>query len=559
MAAEELAAPLPTANPFQPLVDALNRLDARQKMLGAVALALMIALLVGGLLWTREPPYAVLFSNFEERDGGDIVAALTQQNIPHKISDNGRAILVPQAQVHNVRLKLASAGLPKGGMIGFEIMENQKIGISQFAEQINYQRGLEGELSRSVASLSSLQGARVHLAIPKQTAFLRDDQKASASVIVNLRPGRVLEAGQISGIVHLVSSSVPQLNSANVSVIDQNGSLISQKRGALGDAGLDPSQRTYVRDLEADFAKRVQAILAPVVGSENVRAQVTADVDFSVTEQTAENYKPNPTPETVIRSQQTAESGNGTPGALGIPGALTNQPPVPATAPITTPPVPAGSGTGTGGTSTNNIAYTRNATVNYEVDKVIKHSRGVPGVIKRLSVAIVINEPTKTDAKSGKTVPDPLPEAKIKQINDLAREAIGFSNERGDTLNVAAAPFAAEKPSDVSGIPVWQDAELIALIKELGRYLIIAAALFYIWSNWLKGIIARLLPPPPKPETEEERAAREAEEMVDLQSVEIHDAQTIYQKKIDAAREFAKRDPKAVAHMIKEWMDAGGT
>ncbi len=556
MAAEELAATAPVANPFQPLVDALNRLDARQKMLGAVALALMIALLVGGLLWTREPPYAVLFSNFEERDGGDIVAALTQQNIPHQISDNGRAILVPQAQVHNVRLKLASAGLPKGGMVGFEIMENQKLGQSQFSEQVAFQRALQGELSRSIASLSSVQGARVHLAIPKQTAFLRDDQKATASVIVNLRPGRVLEAGQIAGIVHLVSSSVPQLNSANVSVIDQNGSLISQKRGALGDAGLDPSQRTYVRDLEADFAKRVQAILAPVVGSENVRAQVTADVDFSVIEQTAENYKPNPTPETVIRSQQTAESGNGTPGALGVPGALTNQPPTPATAPITQPPVP---GTTGAGGSTNNIAYTRNATVNYEVDKVIKHSRGVPGVIKRLSVAIVINEPTKTDAKSGKTVPDPLPEAKIKQINDLAREAIGFSTERGDTLNVAAAPFAAEKPSDVSGTPIWQDAELLALIKELGRYLIIAAALFYIWSNWLKSIVSRLLPPPPKPETEEEKAAREAEEMVDLQSVEIHDAHTIYEKKVTAAREFAKKDPKAVAHMIKEWMDAGGT
>lgn len=542
------------------MVDALNRLTQQQKLMGAVAVALLISVLVGGVLWTREPPYAVLFSNFEERDGGDITAALVQQNIPYKLSDNGRAILVPQAQVHDVRLKLASAGLPKGGLVGFEIMENQKLGISQFAEQINYQRGLEGELSRSVASLASVQGARVHLAIPKQTAFLRDDQKASASVIVNLRPGRMLETAQIAGIVHLVSSSVPQLNPANVSVIDQNGNLISQKRGTLADAGLDPGQRTYVRELENDFVKRVQAILAPVVGSENVRAQVTADVDFSQVDQVAENYTPNPTPTTAVRSQQTSETGNGMPGALGVPGALTNQPPAPATAPITNPPVPPGTAGAAGTTAmaaTSNIAYSRNATVNYEIDKVVKHSKGVPGTIRRLSVAIVINEPTKTDAKSGKSVPDPLPEAKLKQINELAREAIGFSTERGDTLNVAAAPFAPEKANDMSGPPLWQDAEFIALAKELLRYLVIGAALFYIWTKWLQPLIERMVPPAPRELTEEEKAAKEAEEMVDMQSIEIHDAHTIYEKKISAAREFAKRDPKAVAHMIKEWMDAG--
>ena len=408
-------------------MEAFSRLTPRQKVIGMVGSALLLAVLVGGWLWTKDPPYSLLFAIQDEKDGGQIVAALTQQNIPYRFSDGGRTILVPQAVVHDTRLKLASQGLPKGGLVGFELMETQKLGVSQFAEQINYQRALEGELARSVQSLSAVRGARVHLAIPKQTAFLRDDQKASASVLVSLHPGRTLESVQVAGIVNLVASSVPQLNALNVSVIDQEGKLISQQRDPSRDAGLDATQLKFVREVEADYSKRIEAILAPVVGATNVRAQVTADLDFSQIDQVAETYKPNPAPETAIRSQQTADTGNGSPGAIGIPGALTNQPPVPATAPLTQPAVPAIGGAGAGGATANN--FTRNATINYEVDKTIRHTKGTPGSVRRLSVAVVVNhrkDPTKPK-------PTPLTAAELTQITNLAREAMGFNQTRGDT------------------------------------------------------------------------------------------------------------------------------
>jgi flagellar M-ring protein FliF len=553
--AENAAAAVARPAPFPLSMEAFNRLSARQKLAGMVGVALLIAVLVGGMLWTKEPPYAILFANFDEKDGGAIVAALQQQNIPYHYAEGGRAILVPQAKVHDVRLKLASQGLPKGGLVGFEIMESQKLGISQFAEQINYQRALEGELARSIGSLSAVSGARVHLAIPKQTGFLRDDTKTSASIVVNLAAGRTLESSQVAGIVHLVSSSVPQLNPLNVSVIDQNGNLISQQRDKLQDAGLDPSQLKYVRELELIYTKRIEAILAPIVGSPNVKAQVTADIDFSQTDQVAENYKPNPTPDTAVRSQQTAEAGTGTPGAVGVPGALTNQPPVPATAPITTPAAPGTpGGTPPSPTSAAGINYSRNATVNYEVDKTIRHTKGMPGVVRRLSVAVVVNH------RSDPTKPKPIPlsEVEIKQVTDLAREAMGFNKDRGDTLNVANAPFTIPEKEVIPDSPIWKDAELIALLKELARYLVIGGIAFYLWSKLLKPVVDKLLePPPPAPEKEED-ANDSIEIGADgLPHLVHHNPHQAYEDKLAEARELARKDPKAVANMLKEWMDGG--
>jgi flagellar M-ring protein FliF len=547
--AENAAAAVSNPASFPISMDAFNPLSAQQKLAGMVGVALLIALLIGGWLWTKEPPYAILFANYDEKDGGQIVASLTQQNIPYQFAEGGRAILVPQAQVHDIRLKLASQGLPKGGLIGFEIMEGQKLGISQFAEQINYQRGLEGELARSIQSLAAVQGARVHLAIPKQTAFLRDDTKTSASVVVSLHPGRTLEPAQVAGVVHLVSSSVPQLNPVNVSVIDQNGNLISQQRDKLSEAGLDASQLKYVRELESGYVKRIEAILAPVIGAANVRAQVAADVDFSQFDQVAENYKPNPTPETAVRSQQTAETGTGTPGAIGVPGALTNQPPAPATAPITQPPAPGTpGGTGTAGSAAVN--FSRNATVNYEIDKTIRHTKGVPGAIRRLSVAVVVNH------KKDPTKPKPLPlsDAELKQVNELTREAMGFSKERGDTLNVANAPFTAIEQEVVPSSPFWKDAELISMLKELLRYLVIGGIAFYLWTRLLKPVVDKLMEaPPPPPESEAEE-----DELIDLLHPDKHhDPHHHYEQLLASARDLAKNDPKAVAQMIKEWIDGG--
>jgi flagellar M-ring protein FliF len=540
--AEDVAA----TSPFPISMEALNRLTNRQKLIGMVGAAMLLSVVVGGWLWTKEPPYSVLFSIQDEKDGGQIVAALQQQNIPYRFSDGGHSILVPQTVVHDTRLRLASQGLPKGGLVGFELMETQKIGVSQFAEQINYQRALEGELSRSIQSLAAVRGARVHLAIPKQSAFLRDDTKTSASVLVSLHAGRTLEPIQVAGIVNLVSSSVPQLNPLNVSVIDQEGKLISQQRDPLRDAGLDPSQLKYMREVEANYVKRIEAILAPVVGAHNVRAQVTADLDFSQIDQVAESYKPNPNPDSAVRSQQTAESGTGTPQAVGVPGALTNQPPVPATAPLTTPAAPGTPG-GASGTGTNQN-YAKNATINYEVDKTIRHTKGVPGSVRRLSVAVVVNH------KSDPTKPKPIPltAAELKQITDLSREAMGFSQDRGDTLNVANAPFTAPEKEVVPDAPFWQNAELIATVKDLLKYLIIGGILFWLWTRVLKPIVDKLLEPPPPPEETDE-----VEIGPDGMPHLVHHPHQAYEEKLAEARELAKKDPKAVAMMIKEWVDGG--
>ena len=533
-----------TAEATLPLtLEAFSRLDIRQKIGAMIAIALAIALMVGGWLWASEPPYGVVFANLSEQDGGQIIAALDQQNIPHKISEGGTAILVPANQVHEVRLRLASQGLPKGGLVGFEIMDTQKLGVSQFAEQINYQRALEGELARSIQSLAAVKGARVHLAIPRQTAFLRDDQKPTASVLVNLLPGRTLDAAQVAGIVHLVSSSVPQLAPDQVSVIDQTGNLISKQNGMVGESGLNPSQIAYLREVEQEYRRRAEAILTPMVGASNVRAQVTADLDFSQVEQVAETYKPNPTPDTAIRSQQTSESNTGGTGAAtGVPGALTNQPPVPATAPITNPPVAGAAG---GANAQAQTSVSKNATTNYELDKTVKHTKNAPGVIRRIAVAVVVNH--RTDAK-GKTAP--LTDAEMKQATALVQEAVGYDKARGDTVNVANVSFAAAEREAAPELPIWQNPWLIATAKELAKWALYAVLAWLLWTKAFKPLFSMFAAAAHRVEVEQ---ANRAEMAAETRAAGPHGPRA-FDAKLQQARDLAKQDPKLVAGVIKEWV-----
>ena len=528
-------------------LDVFTRLSARQKAGAILVMAFAVSLLVGAWLWTREPPLSVLFSGLTEKDGGQIITALQQQNIPYKFSEGGGAIMVPANQVHDIRLRLASQGLPKGGQVGFELRENLKLGSTQFAEQIAYQRGLEGELSRTIQSLAAVRGARVHLAIPKQTSFLRDEQKPSASVLVSLHPGRVLDSAQVAGIVHLVSSSVPQLAPTEVSVVDQDGNLITQQSDSLKNAGLDPSQIKFVRELETSYVRRIEGILAPFVGAANVRAQVAADVDFSQVDQVAETFKPNPAPENAIRSQQTAESSNTTANAIGVPGALTNQPPVPATAPLTTPGAPPGTASATIALSAP-VNFNKNATINYEVDKTIKHTKGMPGTIRRLSVGVVVNHkkgPEK-DGKPGKATP--LTDAELKQVTALTREAVGFSQERGDSVNVANVPFAAVEKEVVPELPLWKNPDVIAFAREVGKYLIFALVVYLLWTKVLKALFEMFAAAAKRMELEEEaKAERAHDEMMGHRGPS-------YDVKLQQARDLAKQDPKVVANVIKEWV-----
>lgn len=560
---------VPPALPTTPLALAQQRLadmPMQKKMALAGGLAMAIALLVGLLLWSRAPDYEVLFSNINDKDGGAIVAALQQANVPYKYSEGGHAILVPSQYVHDSRLKLAAQGLPRGGSIGFELMESQKLGQSQFSEQVTYQRALEGELARTIGTLAAVDGARVHLAIPKQSAFLRDDQKPSASVVVSLLGGRTLSPEQVGGIVHLVASSVPQLQPASVSVLDQNGNLLSSNRDARDNAALNPTQLKYVSEVEAATIRRVEAMLEPLVGRGNYRVQTAADVDFNQAEQTAETYKPNPTPNAAIRSQQLSESETSQPNAAGVPGALTNQPPAPATAPVTTPPAPGTPATeGTNGQpAMQPISTRKDSTTNFELDKTVQHVRQSVGQIKRLSVAVLVNQKTETD-KDGKVVPVPPSEADIQRITALTREAMGFNEARGDTLNVASAPFT--EVADVTPeTPLWKDPETVGFARELLKYLLVAGVAAYLLLGVLRPLVRSLTAPPEAEEEEPEIrdvtldengqpvAALPGGEAAQLELSPEARALLDFDKKLEMAREFSKNDPKAVAEVIKLWV-----
>ena len=563
------------------LRDAFNRLGSQQKLVFMVAIAALFAIIVGTILWSRQPDWKTLFSNLNEKDGGVIVTVLEQQNIPHRYSDNG-ALQVPADRVHDIRLKLASQGLPRGGMVGFELMENQKFGISQFAEQVNYQRGLEGELARTIQSIGAVQSARVHLAIPKPSVFVREEQKPTASVMLNVYAGRTLDSAQIAGITHLVSSSVPQLPATNVTVIDQSGTLLSQLKSKLTEAGLDAAQVKYVHDIEGSIIKRIEDILKPMLGNENFKVQVAADIDFSQSEQTAESYRPNNTPETTaIRSRQSNETASVNQSAGGVPGALTNQPPVPATAPLTQPATgtapgqpakpgePQGRLDAAGVTSPLNgvgqpINTSKNATVNFEVDKTIRHTKQGMGDIRRLSAAIVINHRKDTD-KNGQVITKPIPDSEMKQINELVREAMGFNKERGDSISVANAPFTIAGEKSDGAMPLWKDPESVSFAKDILKYLLIALIAAFLFLKVIQPSLKAMFPSP------EERRAAEAAAAADGAAGHVritgengepgeeHVSIDHYATKVQKARGIAQADPKAVANIIKDWMGANAS
>ncbi|MGE5470045.1 MAG: flagellar basal-body MS-ring/collar protein FliF [Bacteroidota bacterium] len=571
---ETTAGTAPEGNPVERLREAFNRLGNQQKIVFMVTLAVIVSVVVGSILWSRQPDWKVLFSNLDEKDGGAIVTALEQQNIPHKFNESG-SLMVSSDRVHEVRLKLASQGLPRGGMVGFELMENQKFGTSQFAEQVNYQRGLEGELARTIQSISAVQTARVHLAIPKPSVFVREEQKPTASVLLNLYPGRTLDASQIAGITHLISSSVPQLPASNVSVLDQSGALLSQLKSKLTEAGLDPAQIKYVREMEDSIIKRIDEILQPVLGNNNYKVQVAADIDFSQTEQTAESFRPNNTPDsTSIRSQQNNETASVNQAAGGVPGALSNQPPVPATAPLTQPATGTTGGApgkpgelngrieAAGVTAPLNAAgqpinTSKNATINYEVDKTVRYTKQAMGNIRRLSAAVVINH-RKDIGKDGKPITKALPDAELKQINDLVREAMGYSKERGDTLSIANSPFTVSEKSEAE-LPIWKDPENISYLKDIVKYLLLAGLVAFLYLKIIQPTLKTMFQTPAEREASAEGvtgalghitvAGEAGEDRVKIDH---------YAAKVQKARDLSQADPKAVANIMKDWMGVNG-
>jgi len=515
------------ANESTSVLQGLARLPLGNRIGLGIAIAALAAIAAASWLWSRTPDWRVLYANLSERDGGAIIAQLGQMGVPYRVSEGGGAILVPAAQVHDVRLRLAAQGLPKGSVVGFELLENPKLGATQFQEQVSYQRALEGELARTIQSLGAVAAARVHLAIPRSTLFLRERQKPSASVMVKLHPGRSLERAQLAGIVHLVASSVPELSARAVTVVDHHGTLLS----AAGEnpAGLDSAQLAYLHELEASYARRILDLAEPIVGRGNVRAQVALEIDFSQAESTAETFKPNQdAKDAAVRSQTTSESaeGGGT-RAAGVPGTASNQPGAAAPQP-----------TATAG------ATKREATTNFEVDKTVRVVRHATGTVKRLSAAVLVNHRRVTDAE-GNTRMEPLKEEELAQIASLAREAVGFNKERGDSLSVASAAFSAEDGEAPEEPPFWKRPEALAAALDIGKSVLAALIVLAVAFGLLRPLLAALAAPARAPQ------AAVAPESGDTARAQLADP-------VSAARALARQDPKIVANVVRNWVSKDG-
>jgi flagellar M-ring protein FliF len=446
--------------------DGFARMDQAQKIkLGLGALALL-AIALAFFFMGRQPEWRVLYANLGDKDGGAIVAQLSQMNVPYKHAEGGQAIMVPADKVHDTRLRLASQGLPKGSVSGFEMMEANRFGMTQFQERLTFQRGLEGELTRSIQSLSSVQAARIHLALPNQNGFFREQQKPSASVLLTLHPGRTLDRAQVAGIVHLVASSVPEMNPKAVSIVDDAGNLLSNSPDAQAQ-GADTQKLQYTQQIEQLYTRRIMEMLEPLVGRNNVKAQVSAEVDFSLVESTSEQHRPNQGPDAVatVRSEQTVMDGAGASAQpAGVPGAVSNQPPATGSAPINGPAAPVGTASGQGTDKPGNMR--RESVVNYEVDKTVKVVRESSGQVKRLSAAVVINHRTTVD-KAGKETSTPIPPQQLEQMTALVRETIGFNRERGDSVNLVNAAFNVEKTAEASEAAWWQQSGNQDLLRSM--------------------------------------------------------------------------------------------
>jgi len=452
-----------------------SALSFNQRVMMGLAVVVLAAVVIFSVVsLSSNEKYRTMYTGLSDQDGASIIAALDQLSIPYQLAAGGTAIMVPETSVYETRLKLAGQGLPKSADAGFEILDNQKFGTSQFVEQVNYVRAMEGELAKSIASIEQVKSARVHLAIPKQTAFAREQENPSASVVVALYPGRLLDTTQTAAIGRLVSSSVPQLKLQDVSIVDTEGNILAPVQ--RDPEGLDGAQLKYVRDLERVLVQRVVAILEPVAGKEGVRAQVTAELDFDQRETTSESFGRNAAPEgQSIRSRQEIEAQGSRRAPGGVPGALTNQAPVPPEAPIVEE---------INAQERDEPGFRRESTINFEVDRVIESLKQSKGKIRRISAAVVLDQKTTAAVQGASAAKVPYTEDELEKITALVRDAIGFTAERGDRVSVVNIPFSVEPPAQEDPPMITPD-----LLRDLLTYLAIAAAVLFAYFAIIKPLL----------------------------------------------------------------------
>lgn len=542
-----------------------------------VAVAAAIAVIITLFFWMSRTEYTTLFPQLSERDSAAVLESLTQNNIPYRLDSVSGAVQVPTGQVHEARLRLATDGLPRASGFGFELLEqDQGLGTSRSMEDARLQRAIEGELARSIATLESVESARVHLALPRQTVFVRDRAKPTASVVVQLHPGRTLDESRLAGIVHLVSSSISELEPEQVTVVDQRGRLLTRPSEGMDDMSSTAQQLELTRRIEENLTRRVVDMLSPIVGTEGVQAQVTTELDFSRIERTTEAYDPL---SAALRSEQLQEDERRGLGTLdgGIPGALVNQPPEGGVIDINgaqqAEVVPGGP-----------AAFSRRNVRNFEIDRTISHIREAPGSIRRLSVAVVVDHQETVNAE-GEAVRAPMDEAELDRLAGLVREAVGFNAARGDSVNVISASFRPAPPPDIEPErPIWEQAWAQELIKTILIGLLALVILLTVVRPFLKGLTQR---------GEQERLAEEQQQRLallgndgmlsegeilmaedgslidtgiededsaeDKNTEAALDRQRQYEENLRKVREMVREDPKRVAQLMKTWIMGDGT
>lgn len=519
-----------------------------------IGVAAAVAAGVGVVLWSKEPTYSLLYANLGQQDAAQITQALDTNGVPYRLEGSNGAIMVPADRVHEARLKLAGQGLPEGDG-GFAMMSKDPgFGVSQFMESARYQHALESELAKTIGNLQPVAAARVHLALPRQSAFVRDRRPPSASVFLQLKPGRRLESEQTTAIVNLVASSIPELEASQVTVVDQQGRLLSSP-DSHDEFSVRAKQLEMARGMEERYTRRIEELLTPLVGAGRVRAQVVADVELSTTEEAREQYRPE---SQIVRSEQTAEetSRNGA-GAGGVPGALTNQPPTPGVAlppgvsaqpaPVAQPGTPGAAAVPAAAQPPDNAS--KQSTRNYEIDRTVAYTKQPAGRLKRITVAVLVDNQRAT-GEDGKMVETALTPDEVTNMTRLVKDAVGFDEARGDSVNVVNASFKAEAaPEEIQpeSIPLWER----PLVRDVTKLLAALIVLLVLVLSVLKPLVRGLLAP--------SRVAYEVPALAEGAAPALPGATAAqqnldYDAQIAQARTLVSQDPARVAQVVKTWV-----
>lgn len=549
--------------PLFNMVSSMERLPLLRQIGLLIGLAAAVALGVAVVLWAKDPNYQPVLSNLSAADATQASEMLAQNKIPFKLDLDNGVLMVPTESVQDARLKLASSGMTPGDSKGYELLDSQQLGSSQFMETARYYRSVEGELARTIENMVGIHKARVHLAIPRRSVFISDDRKPSASVFVQLGGGRTLDRNQVGAIVHLVSASVPEMSSKDVAVVDQAGHLLSEN-DMDSETGISARQLEYTQRIEQTYKSRVQSILEPILGPQGFKVQLSADVDFSQVEETAESYNPD---QPSLRSEQTLSEEMSSAIIAGIPGALSNQPQAAGSA-----PEKATSGKSEAGTGKGNAR--QQATRNYELDRTVSHRKQQVGSLKRLSVAVVADNRLEIVAPSKKQKEPkknrvPLSAAELARVETLVKDAIGFDAARGDRVSVINQSFIPEEAlieqTVEEPVPIWQKPMVMDLAKQLMGVLLVILLVFGVLRPLLKNMAS---PPdmsmPEEPlmgmgndglgsmDTSMQVTLNPGSEML------LGGPQEGYEEQLTAVKSLISEHPERVAQVVKTWLSEEG-